>query len=167
MAELQRTVGRPVSVTGTPAPEGSTRKTVDKDADAPPRRRKKWLLAVVAVVVLAAVAFVLLRPPAGEAATPAAPEPGIVVPIDPISVNLTDGHYLRFGFTMQMTKEATAEVQTAKALDIAIEVFSGRDPAELNDPARRAELKNELLRQLSEAFEGQVMDVYLTDFVTQ
>ena len=166
MAEMQRTVGRPVSVTGTPAPEGSRKNNVEKETGASPRRRKTWLVALALVVVLAAVAFMMLRPPAGEAAA-AAPEPGVVVAVEPVSVNLAAGHYLRFGFTMQLTTEAKVDLPTAKALDAAIALFSGRDIAELNDPVRRAELKIELLGSLSETYEGQVMDVYFTDFVTQ
>jgi flagellar protein FliL len=165
----QRTVGRPVNVRGA-APHEETRTAVKDHEEAPPRRRRGVLVvvALVAVLAVAAAAFVL-RPwdgaPAEAADAP--PELGLVIPVDPISVNLTEGHYLRLGFSIQLTKDATAEFQVARALDIAIAVYSGRDAAEVNDPVRREELKTELVRQLSETFEGQVVDVYLTDYVTQ
>ncbi|KAE8763399.1 FliI/YscN family ATPase [Georgenia thermotolerans] len=81
--------------------------------------------------------------------------------------NLADGHYLRLGFSIQLKKGATAELQVARALDIAIATYSGKPIDEVNDPARREELKAELLTQLSETFKGEVVDVYLTDYVTQ
>ncbi|QDC23652.1 flagellar basal body-associated FliL family protein [Georgenia yuyongxinii] len=166
----QRTVGRPVNVRGTPPQEPETRTSVtQQDQATRPRRGKGVLvsLAVVIVVLVAAAAF-LLRPWESEAA--AAPEQvelGLVVPVEPISINLADGHYLRLGFSIQLTKDATTELQVARALDLAIGVFSGKPLAEINDPALREELKTELVRQLSETFDGEVVDVYLTDYVTQ
>lgn len=165
----QRTVGRPVNVRGTPPEESETRRSVQQQDEAGPRRGKGVLviLAVVIVVIVGAAAF-YLRPWESEAAAaPAEVELGVVVAVEPISVNLADGRYLRLGFSMQLTKEATAEIPVARAMDLAIGVFSGRDIAEVNDAARREELKNELARQLSETFEGEVVDVYLTDYVTQ
>jgi flagellar FliL protein len=131
-------------------------------------RRRLVLVAIVAVLALGAAAFVFLKPaPDAAEAGPEGPVPGAVVAVDPVSVNLADGHYLRLGFSMQLTESAHEEIQQAQALDIAIALFTGRRMAEVNDAARREELKVELAHQLAEAYEGEVMDVYLTDFVTQ
>jgi flagellar protein FliL len=139
--------------------------------EAPPKKGKKKLVLIMGVLVLAlgGAAFFFLKPSGGgaEAAEPPPPEPGGVAQIDPVSVNLAGGHYLRIGFSMQLAAGAHGEVEQAKALDIAIALYSGRTIEEVNDPAHREELKEELAHQLEEAYHGEVMGVYLTDFVTQ
>ena len=57
--------------------------------------------------------------------------------------------------------------ESGKAVDAAIALFSGRSVSEVSDPAKRVELKAEFLHQLQELYEGEVMDVYLTNYVTQ
>ncbi|QTE29880.1 flagellar basal body-associated FliL family protein [Pengzhenrongella sicca] len=143
-------------------------------AEAPKKRfgkpSKKVLIIAVAVllVVAGAVYFFLLKP--GGSDTPAAepaPVAGEVLTVDAVSVNLVDGHYLRLGLGLQLTEGEHEGVDPAKALDLAIALFSGHTVAEVTDPATREALKAELVAELSEAYEGEVMDVYLTDFVTQ
>lgn len=133
------------------------------------RGRRRWLLLGALVAALAVVAAAIFFWPSGAdgAETPAPPEPGELVAVEPISINLAGSNYLRLGFSMQLTAEAEEEIYTAPAVDLAIALFSGRPVAELNDPATREALKAELLSQLRTTYEGEVMDVYLTDFVTQ
>lgn len=139
--------------------------------DSPPKKGKKKVVLImgVLVLVLGGAAYFFLKPSGGEAAAaePPPPEPAGLAQIDPVSVNLAGGHYLRIGFSMQLAAGAHEEVEQAKALDIAIALYSGRTIEEVNDPAHRDELKEELAHQLEEAYEGEVMGVYLTDFVTQ
>lgn len=136
-----------------------------------PTRRKKGLLVVVGVVVVLAVAaaawFLLLAP---EGQSTAEPEPvvlGEVLQVEPVSLNLANGRYLRLGIALQLTAEVEEAVDTARALDQAIALFSGRDIAEVSDPAVRDQLKAELAAQLTETYHGEVVDVYLTEYVTQ
>ncbi|WP_413451428.1 flagellar basal body-associated FliL family protein [Georgenia phoenicis] len=131
-----------------------------------PRKRRGPLLIIVAALlaVVAAGAFVFLRPTEPE--EPPAPEPGVTVTIEPRNINLADGHYLRLGFAVELVAEVE-EIATAEATDIAIALFSGRTVAEVNDPVRRDELKGLLADQLVDAYDGQVLEVYFTDFVTQ
>jgi flagellar FliL protein len=96
----------------------------------------------------------------------AAPKPGEVVKLDPIQVNLASGHYLKIGIALQLTKGAK-EVDGSKALDATIALFSGRDMEQLTKPAQREKLKHQLEGTLEKGYEGGVMDVYFTDFVTQ
>ena len=56
---------------------------------------------------------------------------------------------------------------TAQALDLAIALFSGHTVAEVTDPATRDALKAQLVAELDKAYDGKVMDVYLTNYVTQ
>lgn len=131
-------------------------------AEAAPKKSKSKLIVVVALVlVLAGGGYVML----GRGGS-SAPQPGEVVPLEAIQVNLEGGHYLRLGLALQLTTKAK-EADGSKALDLAIDVFSGRSVAELADPATRRKLKKELTKELTEAYEGEVMGVYLTEFVTQ
>lgn len=137
---------------------------------------KKKLLLIVGPVLLLAIAaavyFLVLAPKSGSAkpvVTPA-PSPGLVVTVDAISLNLAEGHYLRLGIALQMTsKVATAKEApaTAKAIDAAITLFSGHTVAEVSDPATREKLRAELEATLDKEYDGEVMGVYFTNYVTQ
>lgn len=142
---------------------------------APKKGRKKLVVLVLLLGLLlgggGAAYWFLLAPKddaAAEAAPEPAPEPGTVLVVDSISINLAGGHYLRLGMGLQLTKDVgEEEPDTARALDLAIALFSQRSVEEVSDPTQRAALKSELVHQLDEAYEGEVMDVYFTDFVTQ
>lgn len=138
--------------------------------------KKKALIGVVAVLAAAGAGYWFMLGPgaatdaettAEEATAEETHEPGSVLVIDSVSINLAGGHYLRLGFALQLTADVHEEPDTARALDLAIDLFSQQPLDEVNDITRRAELKAELLTELQEAYEGEVMDVYFTDFVTQ
>ncbi len=97
---------------------------------------------------------------------PKQPEPGEVMTLEPIQVNLADGHYLRIGVALQLTAEAH-EADGSKALDAVIDLFSGVDQAELVKAGQRHEFKEQLEERLHEDYHGDVMEVYFTEFVTQ
>lgn len=167
----QRTVGRPAKIVPRPAPgaaPGPAPEAYPAAEAVPARRRGLRLALIVAVVALAAAgAAYLLGPWGAPAQEPAEPVPGAVVTVEPSSLNLADGHYLRLGFAMQLSADAPSELETARARDAAIAIFSGLDVGEATDPARRGELKAELLQRLNEAYGGTVIEVLLTDYVTQ
>jgi flagellar protein FliL len=124
--------------------------------------KKKLVIVVLLVIVLAAAAwwFVLRKP------AEAAPKPGEVVALDPIQVNLADGHYLSIGIALQAV-DGAEELDGSKALDAVIGLYSGRSIDELIKPKAREHLKDELSTELGELYEKEVMGVYLTQFVTQ
>jgi flagellar FliL protein len=146
---------------------------------------------VVAVGLLGAGYFVAGRGDAPTAAAEEAPaeageageaseaeEEGPVVPVEPVTVNLSDGHYLKVGIALQLavdpegggghgSGEAMTEGETAKALDHAIDLFGRHSMDELSDPARRAEVKEQLAAAVREAYHGHVTDLYFTSFVMQ
>ncbi len=147
---------------------------------------KKRLMSIVIgvlVVVIALGAYWFLMGPGAageEAATDATEEEaaadaheevesGGVQVVESISINLDQGHYLRLGLGLEVSAEAVAhgEIGEAIALDAAIALFSGRSQDELSDPEIREELKHELAETLYEAYHGEVIGVYYTDFVTQ
>ena len=142
----------------------SVNETAPSETEEPAKKSKKLLL-VVAVAVLAAAAgawWFMIRPASAEAA----PQPGVVVPLDSVQVNLAGGHYLKIGVALQAV-EGVEEVDGSKALDATIELFTGTSMDDLANPRQREKLKTELEHQLDELYDGEVMGVYFTDFVTQ
>jgi flagellar FliL protein len=133
--------------------------------EAEPKGGRKKLVLVVAVLALVAGAayWFVLKPDGG----PSAPEPGAVVKLDAIQINLADDHYLKVGIALQATKDAGEELDGSKALDETIALFSGQSTERLAKPAYREKLKAKLEHRLEEAYEGEVMGCYFTDFVTQ
>ncbi|MGY1747469.1 flagellar basal body-associated FliL family protein [Blastococcus sp. SYSU D00695] len=148
------------------------------DADAPDEAKgggKKKLLIIVAValVALGAGAYFLFFSGGGEKAEPVA---GEVLPLDSIAVNLAGGGYLKVGIALQLTEDAAggghggAGVDGSKALDLVISTFSQAQPADVT--AARDALKESLREKIIEAYTDEeglemVMDVYLTEYVTQ
>jgi flagellar FliL protein len=168
MVVEQRVISSKPKIGAKDSPSGPARDV----EPAPKKGRKKLLVAVLALVlVLGGVAgYVFLLAPKDGAVAEAAPEPepGTVLVVDSISINLAAGRYLRLGLGLQLTTDVgKEEPDTARALDLAIALFSQRTIEEVNDLTQRAALKAELVRELDEAYEGEVMDVYFTDFVTQ
>ncbi|MGN6244334.1 MAG: flagellar basal body-associated FliL family protein [Motilibacteraceae bacterium] len=125
-------------------------------------KKKLVIVAVLLVAVLGAGYFFFLKP-----SGPAKPQPGAVVALDPITLNLADGHYLKLGLALQATKAAKEAPDGSHALDLAIDLFSGRKVAELGSATAREKLKKQLGEEVDKAYEGDVMGVYFTQFVTQ
>ena len=126
-------------------------------------KRKLLVLLVLVALAAGAVWWFMLRPASAEPA----PEPGEVVALDPIQVNLADDHYLRIGIALQATADVKHEVEGSKALDATIELFTGQQQEDLARKPYRDKLKKQLEHALDEAYHGEVMGVYFTDFVTQ
>lgn len=140
----------------------------EKAAEEAPKKSKKMLIIIVAAVVVllgggAGGYFAFFRGPS----TPPPPEPGKVVALDAITLNLADGHFLKLKLSLQATADAKEEPDGSKALDIAISEFSNRPVAELSSNAARDKAKSELREKISKAYDGEVMDVYFTEFVMQ
>jgi flagellar protein FliL len=130
--------------------------------------RKKLVIIVVAVLLLAAAGYVLvLEPRTGGSGPPPKPVPGVVVKLDPITVNLAGGHFLKLGLSLQATADAGEDVSGAKALDAAIELFSNKTIKELATSDGRESGKAVLVKKVADLYQGKVYDVYFTDFVMQ
>jgi flagellar FliL protein len=153
---------------------------------------KKLAIPVVALALGAFVGPKFLGGGAsGEAAaaTTTTTAPGPVITLEPITLNLTDGHLLKLGLALQISAEwlhehgggggggghgGEAEVDTsdptrgyARALDAAIGVFSARSMPELMDNAGREAARTALTIHLEEAYHGEIEGVYLYEFVMQ
>lgn len=168
----QRVVANKPKIGARPTSPSAVPDAVEEGKGKKGKGGKKKLLIIALVVLLAggAAYWFLLKPapPAdGAVVEEPAPEPGAVVVVEPISLNLADGHYLRIGIGLQLTADVHEEPDTARALDLVVALFSQRPVAEVSTTEGRDALKAELLRQLEEAYEGEVMGVYFTDYVTQ
>jgi flagellar protein FliL len=144
-------------MTVTPMPAGE---------EEPKKKGKKKLIAIVLVLVVAgAAAYFLVLAPKGKADE--APKPGAVLALDSQQINLAAGHYLRVGIALQLTDKAAEEVDGSKALDAAIDTFSGLTVEQVTKAGGRTALKKKLLTEIEHRYEDEVMDVYFTEFVTQ
>jgi flagellar protein FliL len=137
-------------------------KDAEKEAEEKKGGKKKLIIIVVAVLALAGAGYWFFLKPSGPAPAPA---PGEIVTLDSTQLNLAGDHYLRLGLALQLTTTAK-EVDGSKALDAAIELFSGKQLAQIGGRHRDA-LKAKLVKELVELYEGEVMGVYFTEFVTQ
>ena len=161
-------IGGSNKIGGSPSSSRESDGEAPKDKK-PKKSKKKLIIILVAVLALGGGAYFFLGKSGGAPAAAPKPEKGAVVTIDPVSLNLAEGHYLRLGLALQLTtKVASADVpDTSEALDMAIALFSGHTVAEVADPATREALKAQLVAELDKAYDGKVMDVYLTNYVTQ
>jgi flagellar protein FliL len=138
------------------------------DAEEKGKGGKKKLILIIApilVIVLAAGAWFLFFRFSGTKEEPP-PEPGAVVALDTITVNLAGGHFLKVGLALQPTIDAH-EVSGEKALDAAINLYSGMTIEEISSTEGRNHTKEELITEVKELYEGEVYDLYFTEFVYQ
>ncbi len=114
-------------------------------AEAPKKSRKMLIVIALAVVLLGGGAGAYFAFFAGGSEKEAvAPEPGLVVALEPITVNLADGHFLKVSIALQATIDAHEEPDGSKALDLLITQFSNRSVAELSTKEAREEMKKDL-----------------------
>ena len=119
-------------------------------------KKKLLLVGVLVVALLAGGGWWFMIRPASAAEKPHA-----------IQVNLAGGHYLRIGIALQASKGAPTDLDGSKALDATIELFSGQSMSRLAAKSYRDQVKKKLEHTLDTAYDGEVIGVYFTDFVTQ
>lgn len=148
-----------ITVTELKGADGAQEEAVEAG---PRKSRKKLLVIVLAVVVVAAAAWWFVLKPS----PPQDPKPGAMLPLESTQINLADGHYLKIGIALQLV-EGAADVDGSKALDATIDLFSGQSVADLSQASTRKALKRRLGSELEQRYDGDVMGVYFTEFVTQ
>jgi flagellar FliL protein len=140
---------------------------------APPKKSKKLLMMIIGAVLLlggGGAGGYFMFAPEGPKPPPVA---GAVVPLEPITVNLASGHFLKIGLALQATADAPAAPDGAKAKDLMIAQFSNRPVAELSSAKAREHAKEELKEKIIHAYTDKtehietVMDIYFTEFVMQ
>jgi flagellar FliL protein len=136
---------------------------VETDEAAPKNKKKLIIILAVAILAVAGGAYFFLFSGSAKAA---APVPGTVMTLDPVAVNLAGGGYLKVGVALQLTSTADAKTMDgAKATDLVIATFSQAQPAEVT--GSRDVLKKALEKKIIKAYDGEVMGIYYTNYVTQ
>jgi flagellar protein FliL len=137
------------------------------------KKSKKKLLIIVLVLVLAGAGAYMMLGKSKKAAAPVAPVKGTVLALDSITMNLADGRFLKLGMALQFTQEGSvsgeghAALDGSQALDLAIAQLSNKPIISLNSAAARFQAKEKLVKAITKAYDGAVMDVYFTEFVMQ
>lgn len=166
----------------------------DEKTEEAPKKKGKGLLvpAVVLAIGLLGGGYFFMSS-SKSSGTPTAPTTtttalGKIVALDPITMNLSDGHVLKVGLSLQLvakpkSKEIAAAVsggggegaskastgplggEEAKALDLAIKTLGDMSFEELSKPGGRAKAKADLTKEIEEAYESDIVGVYFTTFV--
>jgi flagellar basal body-associated protein FliL len=100
--------------------------------------------------------------------------------LESMSVNLTDGHYLRVTVSLGLcpgvvgvagaaAEGAAAEepLNTAPARDIIVSTLSGNSMATLQEPEGRENIKELLTQRLANAYPEEIHEIYFLEFVMQ
>lgn len=145
-------------------------KTDAAEAPAPAKKKgkKKLIIMVVGLLVVAGAAKFLLLGKAKPAST--APQPGPLVALDAVTVNLAGGHYLRVGVTVEFTSKvsASAPPDGSAATDQMISYFTGQNETTLETPAGIDAAKTALKAKIAGAYpKDPVYDILFTSFVVQ
>jgi flagellar FliL protein len=150
------------------------KKDASPDDEAPKGGKKKLLIiGLVAVLAIGAAAYFFVFSGGGAEAEPAPEAGSVVLPVDPVAINLAGGSYLKLGVALQFSLaydegaggHEGGEPDGSKALDLAIAQFSG---AALSDvQTNREALKAALQDSIVKAYHGDVYSIYYTEYVTQ
>lgn len=144
--------------------------------EAPPKKSKKKLFIILAVVLLAVgyeAKSMLIKPhyKPGQAVPN-----GKILPMDQLTVNLSDGHLVQAAISLQLTSVAnssTIGTDLPKFDDAAISVLGQQNFHDLLNPAQRETLKAQMLTQFQKiagTVDGaaqQISAIYYTGFVIQ
>lgn len=129
-------------------------KDAKKDEGTEEKGGKKKIVIIAPVVLILAAAgwFFFLR--GGDEGPKELPPPvaGEMLEVEPITINLAGGHFLKLGRGLQVVKGAHEAPSSAKALDLAIAQFSGKSITELSSSAGREKNKQELLARIKLAY---------------
>ena len=148
----------------------STKEKAPETDEASAKGGKKKLILILLVVVLAAAgaAYFFLFTGSAEAEEPV---PGEVLTLEPVAVNLAGGGYLKVGLALQLVESeagghgGATGPSGAKAADLVISTFSQAQPADVT--GARDALKEALEAKIIEAYHGEVLGIYYTEYVTQ
>jgi flagellar FliL protein len=128
-------------------------------------KNKKFLLLLVLVLVVGGAAYKMLMP----APPPGPPKAGDTVVLDPLTLNLTDGHYLQVSVAVQLVqgKATKDKFETSPADQLIINEFSNRTVASLSSDAAREKSLTQLKKGMDKEYPGAVFKLFYTKFVTQ
>jgi flagellar FliL protein len=128
----------------------------------------KLKLIVGLVVLLAAggvAKFTVLAPSGKSASATAKPVAGPIVQLPEMTLNLTNGQFLRIKLALETIKGSKPIADTTLANQLILDQYSNRSPAELTGDAARAKAKTALLAKLQKEYPKQILDAIYTEFV--
>jgi len=177
------------------AKDAGDKKAEGAEPEAKKKGKGKLIIIAVVVIALAAGAYVVGTKSAAPAQSADVstttttiplidgcveePEPGApekLVDLPQLSINLTDGHYLRVGVSLGICADVVFPVdesgkeepfRSAPALDIIVSTLSGSSMADLSTSEGRQEAKEDLKDKISALYRGVVYEVYFLEFVMQ
>lgn len=132
-------------------------------------KKKLLIIGLVVLLVAAGAAYFFLF--AGGEAEAEEPVAGEVLALEPVAVNLAGGGYLKVGVALQLVESdagghgGSSGPSGAKATDLIISTFSQAQPADVT--GARDALKEALEEKIIEAYHGEVLGIYYTEYVTQ
>jgi flagellar protein FliL len=154
---------RPDETKARPAGKGKAGKTAKGGKG---KSKKKLIIIVVLLLAVAGAGykFFLAKP-----TPPGPPAGGEIVQLDPETVNLNGGHYLKVAVAVQVVqgKSTAADFQGSKAEQLIIDEFSNRTVPSLSINTARKKLAAELEKKIKSAYDGEVFTIFLTQFVMQ
>jgi flagellar basal body-associated protein FliL len=93
------------------------------------------------------------------------------VELPSMSINLTDGHYLKVTVALALCPDVILlegeEFVSAPAKDIIVATMSGNSMTVLQEPEGREQAKHLLTELISEAYPDEVHEIYFVEFVMQ
>jgi len=113
----------------------------------------------------------LFKAPTQGTATASVPKKaGVLLPIGEFTVNLQGGSFLKTTITVEVT-DAKAEVvlkeKDAFLKDRVNSVLAGKSLSDVQTPAAREKLREELLKKLNEVADNKITDVLFLSLVYQ
>lgn len=147
----------------------------DKDAEEKKGGKKKLVMIVAGLAVLGVGAkMTVLKTPAAEAgaATTTTVVGGELVAIEPMSVNLADGHYLKVGVAIELVEGEDAKHfekagEPNKVRDLIITTAAGKTMADLATPEGKEHFREALDEGSHELYHEHYHGIYFTEFVMQ
>lgn len=136
----------------------------EPEAPAPTASKKKFVIIGVVLLVVAAAGYFFLKPGGDKKEEPV---PGVVMTLDPVTVNLSGGGYLKVGVALQLTEDAAAhgEPSGAHAADLTIAEFSQADLSDVT--GKRQEMQDSLEKKIIKAYHGTVIEIHYVEYVAQ
>lgn len=171
--------------TGGAAPTADAGSADPKAAKKAKKGRSNLLPALVLAGGIAAAGYFVGGPGASADADPQASEPeveqhepGEVIELEPMTVNLDGGRFLRVGVAVLATEEFDGSVDDggtarftpeheSRLRDQLIAMFAGRELGSLSGAENLETIKVELLERTDTVLDGHAIEIYLTEFVTQ
>lgn len=128
------------------------------------KSKKFLIMVVVGVLVVGGLGYKMFGPKPKYV-----PAAGEVVALEPTTVNLADGHYLKVTLKISLLKEkaSAAAFETSAAEELLIDEFANRSMPSLSSNPAREKLKADLMAKLAKQYPNEIFEIRLTQFVMQ